>query len=276
MSFLVLLILLTALAAAQQRELRVCADGNNLPFSNKAQQGFENKLAELLAQQMNAKLTYSWVRENSKFVQRSLLMGTCDVVLGLPTGFPKVLLTQPYYTCTWVFVTRKDKHLNVRSFDSPQLRNAKIGLHKITDDQDTPAYYVLQDRGLNKNIVWFTINQNYSRENPPAELIEAVESGKVDVGIVWGPLAGYFAQKSPVPLEITPVLQPRDHPDLPFTYSIAMAVRRDRPALKAELDRILAAHRSDVQRILTEYGVPRLRDHALTAAKSGNRKRQGD
>jgi mxaJ protein len=130
-------------------ELRVCADPNNLPFSNEQQQGFENKIAQLVAQDLNEKLSYTWWAQHRGFVRNSLNAKRCDVLIGVPTSFERTFSTVPYYRSTYVFVTRRDRHLKIGSFDDPQLKRLKIGVQLIGDDfTNTPPAHALTQRHI--------------------------------------------------------------------------------------------------------------------------------
>jgi quinoprotein dehydrogenase-associated probable ABC transporter substrate-binding protein len=238
--------------------LRVCADPNNLPFSNERQEGLENRLAALVAGEMNAAVEYAWWPQRRGFVRETLNAGTCDVVMGVPAGYDPVLTTQPYYRSTYVFLSRSDRALGIRSFDDAALRRLRVGVHLIGDDgANTPPVHALSRRGVVGNLVGFTIYGDYAEPNPPARLVDAVSSGAVDVAIVWGPLAGYFAKQSRVPLEIVPVEPDASSPALPFAYDIAMGVRRGDERLRQRLDAILEARAAAIATILDDYGVPR-------------------
>lgn len=243
------------------RELRVCSDPNNLPFSNQRQEGFENRLADLLAEEMGAKVRYTWWAQRRGFIRNTLRAGECDLVMGVPSSFELALATRPYYRSTYVFVHRADAGFTIDSFDDPDLKRLKVGVHLIGDDYaNTPPAHALSSRGIVDNVVGYRIYGDYREENPPARLVEAVASGEVDVAVAWGPLAGYFAPKMPVPLELTPVSPEIDLPFLPMVYDISMGVRREDTALRDEVEGILARRRKDVDRILSDYGVPRA-DH---------------
>jgi mxaJ protein len=246
-------------AAKQQRRLRVCADPNNLPFSNRRLEGFENRIADLLAREMNATVDYTWWAQRRGFIRNTLKAEDCDVVMGLPASTEMALTTKPYYRSTYVFVYRKDRGVSVRSFDDPVLRNLKIGVHLIGDDfANAPPAHALTSRGIINNIVGYTIYGDYSQDNPPARIIDALVAGEIDVAIVWGPLAGYFVKRQAVSLEIVPVSPQIDQPFLPFVYDISMGVRRGDNQLKEELEDILERRRTEIDGILQEYGVPRL------------------
>jgi len=241
------------------RELRVCSDPNNLPFSNQRQEGFENRLAQLIAGELHATVHYTWWAERRGFLRNTLNAGLCDVVMGMPPGTGGVLTTAPYYRSTYVFVSRRDRKLSIASLDDPILRRLKIGVQLVGDDYaNTPPVHALSRRGITKNIVGFRVVGDYSEANPPARIIDAVAADDVDVAVAWGPLAGYFAKRSKVPLVLTPVLPAVDPPGLRFTFDISLAVRKDEQALQQELDRVLVKRRAGIDSILTEYGVPRI------------------
>ncbi|HEX5580562.1 MAG TPA: substrate-binding domain-containing protein, partial [Gemmatimonadaceae bacterium] len=244
------------------RVLRVCADPNNLPFSNRAGEGIENRLAELVAREMGATVHYTWRAQRRGFVRNTLRAHECDVMMGAPTSYELVLATRPYYRSTYVFVHRADAPFTVRSFDDPVLRRLRIGVHIIGDDQtNTPPAHALARRGIIDNVKGYSIYGDYSRPNPPADILTALARGEVDVAVVWGPLAGYFVPRLGVPMRIVPVKPQVDVPFLPFVYDVSMGVRRDDPALRQELDRFLVEHRAEVERILDEYHVPRVTLH---------------
>ena len=238
--------------------LRVCADPNNLPFSNRAGQGLENKLADLVAGEMGARVEYEWWAQRRGFTRNTLKAGKCDVVIGVPTSFELTLATRPYYRSTYVFVTKQGAPFHVRSFDDSVLRRLRIGVQLIGDDYaNTPPAHALSKRGIVRNVHGYTVYGDYSQPNPPARIVDAVANGEVDVAVVWGPLAGYFAKRATPPLTLVPVAPQIDLPYLPFVFDISMGVRRDDAALRDTLDAILARRRAAVDSILDSYGVPR-------------------
>jgi mxaJ protein len=239
--------------------LRVCADPNNLPFSDSAGQGFENRIAVLVARDFGQPLEYTWWPQRRGFVRNTLRAGRCDVVIGVPSSYELTLATAPYYRSSYVFVTRADRHLDVRSFDDSILHRLRIGVHLMGDDYaNSPAVLALMRRGLGSRVVGYMIYGDYSKPHPPSELIAAVERGDVDVAVAWGPLAGFFAKQSSVPLVVTPVSPRIDLPFTPFVYDIAMGVRQGDSTRRARLDSELVRRRADIQRILMDYGVPLL------------------
>lgn len=254
--------------AVAARELRVCADPNNLPFSNSRREGFENKLADIIGRDMNAKVRYTWWAQRRGFIRNTLNAGKCDVVMGVPSSFELALTTNAYYRSTYVFVTRKDRHIDVRTFDDPRLRKLRIGVHLVGDDgANTPPVHALSSRGVVGNVRGYMVAGDYSRPNPPARLIEAVANGDVDIAIVWGPLAGYFGRAPRDLLTLVPVSPAIDLPFLPQVYDISLAVRRSDKALKVELDGILERERETIATLLREYGIPRV-DGAASVARS--------
>jgi len=242
--------------AQTNRVLLVAADPNNLPFSNSRGEGFENKIAELLAQELGTKLEYTWHAQRRGFFRETLKNGDCDIALGAPVGFEMAATTQPYYRSSYVFVFRKSNHPGIHSLDDPRLRAMKIGVQIAGDiGGNPPPIQALAARGMFTNIVAYNIFGNYAEANPPARIVDAVARGDVDVAIVWGALAGYFAAHESVPLEIVPVLPQVDN-GLPMSFDICIAVKRKEKDLKNELNEILTRRHADIEKILTDYWVP--------------------
>ena len=254
-SKLLLVLLLLAPGTAHATDFRVCADPNNLPFSNRAGQGFENKIAERLAQDFHTRLTYAWAKQGENFIKHTLKAGKCDVMLSAPIGLDEVATTAPYYASTYVFVSRRDANLKLASLTDPRLHKLRIGVHLIGDDATPPAI-ALGDQGIVNNVTGFMIFGDYTKPNPPARLIEAVADHKVDVAAVWGPLGGYFAKQSRVPLTVTPITGTARFTPLVFRYAIAMGVRKDDLALRDKLNRVIARDNRAIHAILESYGVP--------------------
>jgi len=238
--------------------LRVCSDPNNLPFSNRREQGFENEIAALIAGDMNRSVSYFWLPQRRGFIRNTLNATVCDVVIGVPANDGRTLTTIPYYVSTYVWVSRRDRHLGIASFDREKLRHLRIGIHTIGDDySNVPPALPLANLGLAKNIVGYSIYGDYSQQTPPSRLIEAVARGDVDIAAAWGPLAGYLAKRSSVPLEITPI-DPRgaSSPAGLLTFAIAMGVRKNDVHLRDSLNAILVRRQDTIHRILQRYGVP--------------------
>lgn len=246
--------------------LRVCADPNNLPFSNKAGEGFENRLAELVAGKLNEKVVYTWWANRRGFIRNTLKAGTCDAVMGAPVGYDLVEATQPYYRSTYVFVSRADRHLDIASIKDQRLRSLRIGVHLIGDDgANTPPAHALGDQGIIENVVGYPIYGDYRQPNPPLVLLDALAKGDIDIAAVWGPLAGYYAKSSAIPLTITAIEPEADLSPLSFQFSITMGVRKGDHTLKAKLDDIITQNKPKVQALLESYGVPLVKEPAHNA-----------
>jgi mxaJ protein len=237
--------------------LRVCAEPNNLPFSNEKREGFENKIADLLGREMHLPVEYTWWAGRRGFFRNTLRKGECDVVIGVPASFELAATTRSYYRSTYVFLSRQDRGIDIRSLDDPKLKDVKIGVQMVGDDgANTPPAHALANRGIIDNVRAYTLYGDYSQPNPPARIVEAVINKDIDVAVVWGPLAGYFAARQKTPLVIRPVVPEIDTPYLPFAYDIAVGVRRGENELRDRIDDILKRRRDDVQKILAEYHVP--------------------
>ena len=238
--------------------LRVCADPNNLPFSNSKGEGFENKLAELVAQDLQETVSYTWWAQRRGFIRNTLKAGKCDVIMGVPK-MDMLETTRPYYRSGYVFVSRMDRNLTFSTMDAPQLKQLRIGVHLVGDDgANTPPSHVLAQQNIVDNVVGYTVYGDYREDSPPARLVHAVERGEVDIAAVWGPLAGYFAERSSVPLRIVPITDTERYRPLIFQFSIAMGVRKGDEALKEQLDQVIVRRREEIHALLERYGVPLL------------------
>jgi len=249
-----------SLATLQAADLRVCADPNNLPFSNRQQQGFDNQIAKLIAADLGKGVTYVWAPERGEsFVRKTLLAKRCDVLMGIPSAYPEALASEPYYRSTYVFLWRRDRNLQVRSLNDPALHRLRIGVHVVSDDaSNLPPAQALANRGMFRNMVSYSIYGDLSKPNPPAALIDAVARGNVDLAIVWGPLAGFFAQREAARMAMVPVSPQVDRPFLPFTFSISIGVRPTDKDLLKSINSALEHRRSEIRKILLSYGVPLL------------------
>ena len=249
-------------------ELRVCADPNNLPFSDVRQNGFENKLAELVAQQLGRTVAYTWWAQRRGFVRSTLKAQACDVIMGVPVGYDLVETTHPYYRSTYVFVSRQDRGLDISSLNDERLRHLSVGVHMIGDDgANTPPADALAHRGITGNVKGYMIYGDYRQSSPPSRLIEAVENGEIDLAAAWGPLAGYAAKSSPVALRFTPIGDEAQFAPLKFQFAIAMGVRHGDHALHQQLDDVITRERTEIRDLLASYGVPLVADTEPTAEK---------
>lgn len=239
--------------------LRVCADPNDLPYSNRQQQGFENKLAELVAKDLGTHVSYTWYPQREKFFRKTLGAGLCDVVMGVPAGFDKADTSRPYYRSSYVFVSRSDRGLDITSLDDRRLRQLRIGAHVLGDSGNSlPPVQALVSRGIVRNIAGYSIFGNLAEKNPASDLIEAVARKEVDIAVLWGPLAGYFSRQSAVPLTITPIAFDRMNPALPLAFDIAIGIRRGDEELQRRLNVELQRRRPEIQHLIHSYGIPQV------------------
>lgn len=227
-----------------------------MPFSNEAGEGIENKVADLLAKTWNTKLEYAWWPVRRGFFSRALNGRYCDVALTAPSGLDMAGVTGPYFRSSYVIVYREDSGLDISSLDDPALKTLKIGVNLLNADaENTPPAMALSAHGVVGNLEGFATF--YSDIDRPENIINAVTDKKIDVAIVWGPLAGYFAKKSTAPLVVRPL--PDDTVSgIPFTFSIGMGVRRRDVALRDSLQKFIDAKRPELTAILQDYSVPLL------------------
>ena len=254
-----LLALLLLGTASPPPPLRVCADPNNLPFSNARGEGFDNRIAELLARDLGTRVEYTWWAQRRGLVRHTLGAGTCDVLVGVPAGWDPVLATRPYYRSTYVFAWRRDRALDVRSLDDPRLRTLRVGVQLIGDNGvNTPPAHALARRGIVHNVRGYPVYGDYERPSPAVLILHALADDEIDVAVVWGPLAGYFADRLTMPLAFAPVTPAMDPPALRFTFAMAAGVRRGDTALRDRLQGALDRRADDVRKILDAYAVPRV------------------
>ena len=257
-----------SMAAQTVQVLRIGADPNNLPYSNRRLEGFENKIAELVARELGATIEYTWFPQRLGFFRETVgRNGTCDLVLGVPRGFDKALTTEPYYRSSYVFVYRQDKGWKLHSFDDPLLRSLRIGVQVATGDNPPPVQ-ALVNRQMITNLVGFTLLAGGNGESPADKMVQSVAKRELDVAIIWGPWAGYYARRQQTPLELVPVSPDNDGPYVPFTFDMCMGVRRSKRELKDQIDQILQRKRLEIRKILDEYGVPQAPARPATAMAS--------
>ena len=255
-----LLLAALLLASEPMRELKVCADPNNLPFSNKAGEGFENKLVDMIAKDIGATVTYTWWAQRRGNVRETLNAGLCDLIPGIGSSLEMLGTTRPYYRSTYVAVTRADQGLDIASYDDQRLKALKIGVQLIGDDgANTPPAHALARRGISGNVRGFMIYGDYGGSAPQEAIVRAVAEGEVDVAFVWGPVAGYFAQRQKVPLKLTPVTPAFDGPQLPMVFDVSAGVRKTDLRLKREVEEIFIRRAPEIRSMLRSYGFPDVR-----------------
>src|SRR3989449_10558066 len=243
-------------------DLRVCADPYDMPFSNNQEEGFENKIAHLVARDLNATVINYWWPSRRGVLRNSILGGFCDVMIQAPVGLDPVATTKPYYRSTYYFVFRADRGLQLRSLDDTLLKRLKIGVNMIGYDYtQTPPAHALSARGI-LGLVGFG---NFLNADPhadhPQDIVEAVAKDSINVAVVWGPKAGYWVKRQSVPLTMVALPDSDAVSGLPFAFSMAMGVRHRDKELKAQLDSVIDRRRSDILGILRDYNVPMVEPH---------------
>lgn len=256
-------LLLAALAAglpgvARAAEpLVACADPNNLPFSDRAGHGFENALVRLLARELKRPVRYVWWAQRRGYVRNTLNESRCDLWPGVASGVEMVATTRPWYRSTYVFVTRAADPLDGLTLDDPRLKSLTIGVQMIGNDaMNTPPAHALAARGLTGNVRGFMVYGDYARPDPAGAIVRAVADGRLDVALVWGPVAGYYAARAGTKLRLERVTPWLDRAQWPMVYDISVGVRRDEPALARAIEAILDRRADEVHAILTRFGVP--------------------
>ncbi|MFQ5617706.1 MAG: substrate-binding domain-containing protein [Rhodospirillales bacterium] len=231
--------------------LRVCADANNLPFSNKKEEGFENKIARLIAGELGQPVRYTWWPQTIGFIRNTLRLRRCDVIVGIGTGNELVQNTNPYYRSVYTMVYRRESGLRATTLSDPALRSLRFGVIAGTPPATLLANYDLigQTRPYHR-----TVDTRFF--SPARQALADVAAGEIDVAVIWGPIAGYFAKRQKVPLVVVPLLDEKTTVRLDFWVS--MAVRVHEPEWKRRLNRILRRLQPKIDAILRDYGVPLL------------------
>ena len=229
--------------------LRVCADPHNLPYSNKAGEGFENKIAELFAKELGLAVQYTWYPQSSGFIRRTLNARRCDIVIGIPAANGMVQNTNPYYRSTYVMVYRSDSGIDAKTLGDAQLKSLRIGVVARTPPAGLLARYGLMDRVRPYHLV---VDTRYF--SPAKKMVEDVAAGEIDVGVLWGPIAGYHAKGyNPA---LTLVLLHSVAGSARLEYRITMGIRRNEPDWKHKLNAIIEKKQAEINAIIKQYGIP--------------------
>ena len=235
--------------------LRVCADPDNLPYSKRDGSGFENRIAQIVADALKTRLEYVWTPPSRGFVRKTLGADACDLLVGVPAGFAPVLTTRPYYRSSYVFVRRADGPAPLSGFDDARISQLRIGVQLVGDElAATPPGHALAQAGAIDNVVGYTL---YGQGPAAERMTEAVAGGTLDTALVWGPQAGYFAERAGVPMRLD-TAEPPDGMQSSFEFSISMGVRKGHELLRAALDRAIGDHRREIDAVLRSYNVPRV------------------
>lgn len=256
---LLLVCCVSAIAAGSNRQalttahLRVCADPNNLPFSNEAQEGLENKVINLLAEELGKEVRYTWFPQSVGFVRNTLRLRQCDLISGITTTSEKVQNTNPYYHSAYAIVHKTSLEPKIESISDPRLKNLKLGVVA-----GTPPADVLATQGLLGSLKPYHLVADTRRDAPARDAILDVESGEIDVAFIWGPIAGYFSKDLEEPLQVTPLLQ--EDSRVRMNYRVSMAVRFNETDWKRTINAALAEIQPQINTVLHDYGIPLLND----------------
>jgi quinoprotein dehydrogenase-associated probable ABC transporter substrate-binding protein len=258
-ALLIAMVLASEPAMAQTAEtvdttsFRVCADPNNLPFSNEKGEGFENKIAELLASDLGVPVRYTWYPDSTGFIRSTLNARRCDIIMGTVAGNELVQNTNPYYRSTYALIYKADGGLAVKTLSDPALKTLKIGAIA-----GTPPTTILANEGLLGNLRSYQLVVDTRFDHPGEELIHDVATGAIDIGIVWGPIAGFYAKHESTALAVVP-LESTNTP-MQMDYRITMGVRHNEPEWKRKINNLIRKHQADINKILFDFGVPMLDD----------------
>lgn len=242
--------------------IRVCADPDNLPYSNEKGEGFENKLAELIAERVGRSLEYVWFDESTGYAPNTMGEDACDLVMGYAQGTGLIEDSNPYYYTSYVLITRaSDEDLKgLKTLSDPRLKSKRIGVFART-----PPLSILALHGLVKNAKPFEALSSDSQSKAAEEMIEEIVSGRLDAGILWGPVGGYYAEEAPLPLSVVPLNKEKSGPTT--FYGITLGIRPNEPQFKHEINKVLAENQSEIDVILRDYNVPILnREGEIIAA----------
>lgn len=237
--------------ADHQWEMRICAPPNTMPFSDVSEQGFENRIAHVLADELNAHVTFEWVAFTEDMINLYFAEGTCDIIMGVPDGFERGLTTLTYYRSPYAIVYRADAAFDIESLDDPDLANKVIGIQGL----GTPPHVALAQRGLSGNVARIYGGEE-GVDDRLGTLIRAVEVGEIEVGFGWGPVVSYFAERSDSDLVVKPVTPEFEPPNIFQSLPMTIAVRRNDVALRDMLNVAIATRWDEIQEILAEYRIP--------------------
>ena len=241
----------TAPDLVSHTELRVCADPHNLPFSNEQGGGYENKLAELVAHSLNETLSYTWFPDSQGFVRATLMKNRCDVVMGTVSGVEDMSTTESYLHTGYMMVTRAADQITTNRVGDWRIAGRRFAIVAATPPTNLVVEHNLMDQtAIYQLIVDTRIDQ------PAHAMITDIAGGRVDVGLLWGPIAGYYAKHDHLPLRLTFI--DGEGTKLRLDYHIAMGVRPADVAFRRRLNEVVARHRPEIDGLLRDYGTPQL------------------
>ena len=240
-------------------ELKVCADPNNLPYSDEKKEGFENKIADLIGAELALKVDYAWFPQVIGFVRNTLRAHLCDLVMGTVAGDEVMQTTNPYYFTTYVMFYRSDKGLALEGPQDPRLAGLRLGVVA-----GTPPGDLLVRHELMSHTKPYPLTVDTRAESPTHQMVQDVVDGTIDVGFLWGPIAGYYRKHDELPLTLVAL---KDEPGAPrMEYHIAMGVRANEPEWRRRINSAILKRQSDMTAILRDYGVPLLNEQGELAS----------
>ena len=243
--------------------LRVCADPNNLPFSNEKGEGFENKIAEYLAKKINKELAYAFYPGATGFVRNTLNAHLCDVILGIPQGNDLVQPTNPYYRTTYAIVTRAGSDLEgLSTLDDPRLKSKQ---HRIGLVANTPPGNILAKEGLMSAVKPYPLMVDTRFDSSSATMIRDLEAGDIDVALLWGPIAGYYVKNAKTKLNLIPI---QETAGTRMAFRVAFGVRHSDQIWKRDLNQFISQNKSELEKILIDYGVPLIDENGALLKKN--------
>ncbi len=235
-----------------RKVLRVCSDPANMPFSSENGEGFENKIASIVAEELKVPVEYTFFPQAVGFVKRTLSAKACDVIIGFAQGDDLVLNTNAYYRSSYVIVYRNGQGLDgLDSLSDPRLKGKRVGLIAGTPPSALVARYGLMEKAKPYR---FVVDRRF--ESPSQDMIRDIRSGEIDVGILWGPIGGYFATTGGEKLAVIPLTKDESATHMRLAFRISMGVRNGEDEWKRELNRVIAKRQGDIDAVLLEYGVP--------------------
>lgn len=238
--------------------LKVCADPNNLPFSDEKKEGFENKIAELMGAELGLKVDYAWFPQVTGFVRNTLRAHLCDLVMGTVAGDEIMQTTNPYYFTTYVMLYRSDKGRAFEGLQDPRLASLPLGVVS-----GTPPADLLVRHDLMSHTKPYALTVDTRVESPTHEMVRDVANGTIDVGFLWGPIAGYYRKHDDLPLTLVPL---KDEPGAArMEYHIAMGVRANEPDWRRRINAVILKRQPEITATLQEYGVPLLNEQGELA-----------
>jgi quinoprotein dehydrogenase-associated probable ABC transporter substrate-binding protein len=240
-------------------ELKVCADPNNLPFSDEKKEGFENKIAEVIGSELGLKVDYAWFPQVIGFVRNTLRSHLCDLVMGTVTGDEIMQTTNPYYFTTYMMLYRSDKGFAFKGLEDPALAGLRLGVVAGTPPSDLIVRHDLMSHTRPYALTVDTRSQSSTHQ-----MVQDVVDGTIDVGFLWGPIAAYYRKRDNLPLILVPL---KDEPGAArMEYHIAMGVRANEPQWRRRINAAILKRQDEITAILRDYGVPLLNEQGELAS----------